>query len=221
MIGLILQARMSSNRLPGKVMMKMNGKPLLQNVVEQCRLAYKDGPVIVCTSNDDSDDVIFDFCKNNNIDVFRGSLLNVYSRYVDCIKTFGLHAFGRVCCDSPGISPDLIQLALKTYNENDVDLVSNVCVRSFPVGQSIEIVNVDSFVNDRFKKGEGFSEEHVTQMFYKNLKNYKIYNIKNLNPVESESWAVDNPGDFERVSELAKLGFSCDFTSVIVEKWET
>jgi len=221
MIGLILQARMNSNRFPGKVMERINGKPLISHVVNQCRLAYNEGPVIVCTSVERSDDEISNFCQANNIDIFRGPLEDVYSRYLGCIDCFGLSAFGRICCDSPGISVNLIQDGIKIYKEKKiVDLVSNVCVRTFPVGQSVEVVNAKTFASDFFRKSLGFSCEHVTQSFYRESKKYIIFNISTFDEKKSVNWAVDEVGDIERVSELLKIGFNYSETSIVVDKWE-
>ena len=219
MIGLILQARMSSNRLPGKVMSLIDGKPLIFHVVSQCRAALVNGPVIVCTSVEESDDPLFEYCEANNILVFRGSLNDVYKRYVDCIDAFGLTAFGRICCDSPGISAALISYAIKLYREmGTADLVTNVHERTFPVGQSIEIVNATTFKSNKFYDAVGFSREHVTQSFYNQVGGFEIYNIKNLQPDRTDSWGVDEPGDIERVSALLKNGYSFDEKHLGVEK---
>lgn len=221
MIGLILQARMSSKRLPGKVMTLINGKPLLQHVVNQCELSGISGPIIVCTSNEQSDNPIYEYCKNNNINVYRGPLDNVYERYLGCITSFKLSAFGRICCDSPGVSPSLIKLAVKTYElEKGVDLVSNVCLRSFPVGQSIEVVNAETFKSKLFQNSDGFSKEHVTQTFYSDPLSYNVVSIQNSVIDRCQSWGVDVPGDIERVSVLLNSGYSYDEQGVTVERWK-
>ncbi len=218
MIGLILQARMNSRRLPGKVMSLVNGAPLISHVISQCCRAYEGGPVIVCTSEEASDDPIFEYCQLNRIPVYRGSLNDVYARYVGCIDEFGLTAFGRICCDSPGISDELISLAINTYNSiQGVDLVTNVFERTFPVGQSIEIVNAETFKAAKFKSLDGFSKEHVTQTFYHNVTDFKICNIKNLTLERATVWAVDEPGDLQRVSELIKTGYKFDKKGVALE----
>jgi spore coat polysaccharide biosynthesis protein SpsF len=219
-IGLILQARMSSKRFPGKVLKLIEGKPLIMHVIDQCRLAHSEGPIIVCTSTESSDNAIVEFCNSQNVDVYRGSLNDVYNRYLGCIEQFDLSAFGRICCDSPGISSDLVRLAVQTFKEKEqVDLVSNVCVRSFPVGQSVEIVNAETFFSKQFRLSSGFSEEHVTQTFYKDSARYNIFNIKNINVSDSVNWAVDEPRDLEKVSQLLQLNFSYDPSSISIDKW--
>ena len=220
MIGLILQARMSSRRLPGKVMSQIKGEPLIKHVVSRCRAAHATGPVIVCTSTGESDSPIYEYCVENEIDVFRGSLDDVYGRYLGCIERYQLTAFGRICCDSPGISPSLIHLALNEYRERgNADLVSNVCLRTYPVGQSIEIVNSKTFCSPEFSKEKGFCREHVTQSFYQSPEGYKIFNIRNLNPVASESWGVDEPGDIERLTNLIAHPYVLEEGAFVVEPW--
>jgi spore coat polysaccharide biosynthesis protein SpsF len=220
MIGLILQARMSSRRLPGKVLSQINGVPLIKYVVAQCQKAHTEGPTIVCTSIESDDTPVYEYCRDNGILVYRGSLNDVYDRFLHCIDEFQLSAFGRVCCDSPGISSVLISLALNEFNSRPtVDLVSNVCQRTFPVGQSVEIVKSDTFCSASYKQKKGFSKEHITQTFYYNPEDYKILNIRNLIPMNSESWAVDEPGDLERVSSMIKQGYMMDTDAVILEEW--
>ena len=226
MIGLILQARMSSRRLPGKVMALLGDKPLLQHVVDQCKLAKISGPVVVCTSRESSDDPVHDYCKAHDIHVYRGALDNVYKRYLGCIEAFDLSAFGRICCDSPGISSHLIQLAVDTYQSHNqlqdtVDLVSNVCTRTFPVGQSIEIVNVKTFASEKFQQAQGFSQEHVTQTFYHNPLDYSVVSITKQLHDSEQNWGVDIPGDIERVALLLRNTgeYKYDKNTISMQKW--
>lgn len=221
MIGLILQARMSSKRLPGKVLREINGAPLIWHVFEQCQKAYPEGPIIVCTSIEPEDTPLYEYCVENGIAVYRGPLHDVYSRFVGCIDEFQLSAFGRICCDSPGISSSLISIALNEFKARPTaDLVSNVCQRTFPVGQSIEFVRSASFCASPYREKKGFSEEHVTQTFYHNPGCYEVFNIRNIDPDRYESWGVDEPGDLERVSSLIKQKYAIVTESVCVENWD-
>ena len=114
-IPVILQARMSSKRLPGKVL-RVKGKPMLEWQIlrlQRCRLIEQ---TVVATSNDPSDDAIFEFCKTKKIDCHRGSLENVASRFADMIRQRSLDAFIRVSGDSPLLDPKLLDSCVKVFN---------------------------------------------------------------------------------------------------------
>ena len=196
----------------------INGKPLIAHVIDQCKAALSNGLVIVCTSVEVSDDPIYEYCKLHNVLVYRGPLNDVYRRYLGCIEQFGLTVFGRICCDSPGISSALIKAAIETYESIEkVDLVTNVLERTFPIGQSIEIVNCSVFQSQKFSLSHGFSVEHVTQSFYKDSDKFCIYNIKNMNPDRGVSWAVDEPADIIRVSNMLDAGYFFNKEKISIE----
>ena len=221
MIPLLLQARMTSKRFPGKVMANLNGTPLLSHVIKQCRKVSNCSDIIVCTSMEESDDIIYRYCADRNIKVFRGSLENVYQRFFDCLDEFNLGRFGRVCCDSPFISPELIELAIDQYLKiENVDLVSNVCERSFPIGQSIEIVRSECFKSREYADRKGFSSEHITQAFYNNKSHYNILNIKNFKRESEASWAIDTVDDLRNVEKWNDYNYSFNEANVICAKWE-
>ena len=203
---------MSSNRLPGKVMKKINGLPILGHVIRSANRVDECNKVVVCTSIDETDDLISDYCKSHGLEVYRGPLDNVYERYKGCILNYGFSAFGRICCDSPGISDKLISYAINAYKETEsFALVTNVFNRSFPVGQSIEIVNSQVFLSPEYVNINGFSEEHVTQGFYKNYHKYKICSIEKIKKEREISWAVDEVEDLEVIKKLIKNDY--DFNS--------
>ena len=150
----------------------------------------------------------------------RGSLRDVYGRYVSCIEHYQLDSFVRICADSPCISPMLIRYAVNMYKDNpNVDLVSNVCVRTFPPGQSVEVVSGTTFRENVDLDSKDFSREHVTQHFYKQPRSYKILSIKRNNVVDESDWAVDTVNDFHRVAAAMAIGFEPELDKTVTEKW--
>jgi spore coat polysaccharide biosynthesis protein SpsF len=206
LIGAILQARMSSSRLPGKVMKVLDGKnPLIYYVIEQMKNCKKVDKVIVATSDNKEDDVIEKFVSNLGIDCFRGKLNDVLDRYYKCAKKFKLSTIVRITCDNPLIDPSIVDNLVSIFQETDNDLVVNIKERTFPHGTEVEIFSFDA-LEKAWKSAKLPSEkEHVTPFFYNNLEKFKILNIKNERNLSHLRWTVDREDDFDLVSKLVVI----------------
>lgn len=99
--GILIQSRLSSSRLPGKMLMNVNGVPLVEFVYRRCATSNRADMVAIVTSDEPSDDALHDFCRSAGIEVFRGPLANVLDRYVQAARHYGLDLVCRVCGDSP------------------------------------------------------------------------------------------------------------------------
>jgi len=135
-IVVLVQARMGSSRLPGKTLMKVGGKTLLELQIERLRQSKNAIQIIVATTNEPEDDAIVEACENAEILCFRGSSLNVAERLRGALLEFAPDAFVRFCADRPFYDYRLLDSALKLYNEGEYDIVTNVCPPSFPKGGS-------------------------------------------------------------------------------------
>ena len=118
----IIQARMSSSRLPGKVLKPLAGKPMIWHIVNRAQQCNNLDRVIVATSIDQSDDALYNYCKYNNIAVHRGSLDNVLQRFLDILKKYEYSYFVRITGDCPLIDPSIIDLQLDALYEYDGDI---------------------------------------------------------------------------------------------------
>lgn len=202
---IVVQARLSSQRLPGKVLKEVNGKPLLQYTLDRLRQSIHLSDIIVATSQEDSDDPIVAYCEKNNVDVFRGSLTNVAQRYADLIKRYELSAFVRVTGDSPLIDTQLIDAGVESYQTGQFDLVTNVHPRSFPKGQSFEVINAKVFLEAVPHMHAPDEQEHITQYFYRRSDDYRIYNIESdLGNYAKDNVSIDTEQDFERFQAIMK-----------------
>ena len=167
---IIIQSRFTSKRLPGKALKKVKKKEMLLHLIK--RLKQKKifhNKIIVATSNSISDDKIIKFCEKNNIKYFRGPLHNVFKRYLLIIKKFNLDYIIRINGDSPLIDYRIIVRAIKKFKEyksKNVDMITNTLTRSFPKGQSVEVINSKTIINinDYIKK----IIKHVTKYIYDN-----------------------------------------------------
>ena len=163
--GAIIQARMSSDRLSGKVLKNVAGKPLLQYILERLRKCSTIHQIVVTTSDNRTDDPIAEYCRENNTVCFRGPLQNVAKRFYMALEKYNLDAFVRVCCDSPMLDQKLIEQGVKLFNR-ECDLVTNTLPRSYPVGQSVEVVSSSTFKKIYEKMSTPDHFEHITKYYY-------------------------------------------------------
>ena len=199
----VIQARTGSKRIPNKVLKQITDKPLLQIVIDRIKLRNPTIPLIVCTSDLTADNPISELCSDIEIRCFRGSHLNVASRFYEICKSNNFDAFVRICADSPMIDGALVKSMISHWKP-DLDLLTNKSPRSFPKGQSIEIVNRDTFLKSYqyFESDEDF--EHVTHYFHRNLDHFRYENIRNTEDQSKISLAIDEPVDLSRFESFAK-----------------
>lgn len=198
-IAAIIQARMGSKRLPGKVMKKIGNKFLIEYIIESLSKIQGLEKTIISTSKNSEDDKIVNFCKKKNILFYRGSINNVAKRLLDTAKKNKLDAFIRLSGDSPLLLQSLIKKAIKLYRNNDYDIVTNVFPRSFPKGQSIEIINLQVLKKTIHKMYRKKDKEHVTTYFYKNNNKYKIFNILNKKKLDLINLSIDTTDDLKMI----------------------
>jgi spore coat polysaccharide biosynthesis protein SpsF (cytidylyltransferase family) len=177
LIGAVVQARMSSERLPGKVLRPLAGKPALQYVLERLERAREPDLVVVATSVDPGDDPIEELCGQLGVQVHRGPLENVAERFGEVAERFDLSAFARVTADSPLLDQRVVDRAVKLFREGNFDLVTNVFPSTFPSGQSVEVVARDAFGSAFAKMTDPDELEHVTLFFYRNPELFRIENF--------------------------------------------
>lgn len=224
-IALVIQARTSSSRFPEKVLSPLRGIPMLLWTINYCRKTNL--PLFVLTSTDKSDDQLIGMLENNYVSYYRGSLENVVGRYLSFMKEHQVKKVVRISGDSPLISPDVILKVIAQDQElADADLTTNVFPRSFPKGQSVEVIPRKSLELLRDRNLSESDIEHVTPYFYANYKEFKINNLNNTEDLSSINLSVDTKEDLLRVDQfmaLASLNFSSSalswekFSKAIVE----
>ena len=201
-IGIIAQARMSSRRLPGKVLMRIGGKTLLQQLVEGCRQVGNVDGLCVATSVDASDDAIAEHCAQLRVDCRRGPLEDVALRFIGAAQTCGFDAAVRISADSPLIDPRLIEDLVDRYRQmEDCDLATNVLRRTYPSGMSVEVIRTATLarVHPAMSAAE---REHVTPFFYAHTDQFRIASLERAEPLVGTKFSVDTPEDFRRISAL-------------------
>ncbi|PCE14941.1 acylneuraminate cytidylyltransferase [Microbacterium sp. SZ1] len=167
-VGIITQARMTSTRLPGKVMLTAAGRPLLD--IHLDRLSATDLPVIVATTTNAADDPIAGLAGSRGLTVFRGSEEDVLGRFAGAADEAGLDAVVRVTSDCPLLDPEVIGDAVRLFTElNDPDAyVSNVIERTYPRGLDVEVFSAAALADADASATDPSDREHVTPYLYAN-----------------------------------------------------
>tara|TARA_B100000029_G_scaffold509253_1_gene598002 strand:- start:980 stop:1687 length:708 start_codon:yes stop_codon:yes gene_type:complete len=202
-ISIIIQARMGSSRLPGKVLKQINGVTLLEFLLKQisyCKLIDK---IIVATTTEKKDDVIFNKCNDLNVIVFRGNELNVLDRYYQCAKTHSIENIVRITADNPLIDPQIIDQVVEVYKKNQFDYVSNCEVRTFPHGTEVEVFSFDSLQHAKNEAVDKYELEHVTPYII-NKEKFKKFCLKRDVDISHLRWTVDRKDDLIFIQKIYK-----------------
>ncbi len=207
-IGTVIQARMGSRRLPGKVLLPLAGRPILEHVVRRVRACAAAGPVTVATSTAADDDAIAAWCLGAGVPVVRGSLDHVAQRFVAAADAAGLSAAVRITADSPLIDPALIDAVCRLYRTGaavgPIDLATNVFPRGFPKGQSVEVITVDSLRRQLPSLTEPDLREHITTIFYRHPERFTIRALRAPGTFADEQFSVDTADDLARADALLR-----------------
>ncbi|MDD5699627.1 MAG: glycosyltransferase family protein [Candidatus Nanoarchaeia archaeon] len=171
--GIIIQARMGATRLPNKVMKDLGGKPELEQVFDRCKMADVN-EVIIATSDNKENDIIEEFCRERGINCFRGSEEDVLDRFYKTALEYGLDIIIRITGDCPLISPEVINKAIKEFNEGNADYLSNAAKRSYPRGLDVEIFSFKTLEAVHQLAKEEPEREHVTAFIYNNPETFRI-----------------------------------------------
>ncbi len=201
---LIVQARMTSTRLPGKVLKPVSGKPLLAYQVERLqRVEHADAIVLATTTNDD-DQVLVDFAQVHDLAYYRGSEEDVLSRYHGAAQEAGADVVIRVTSDCPLIDPAVIDEVIATFTraQPDCDYVSNALRRTYPRGMDCEVFSQKALDIAHAEAVEPADREHVTPFIYRHPDRFSLRNVEYASDQSDHRWTVDTVQDFDLVSRM-------------------
>ncbi len=175
---------------------------MLEYVLERVRRCSSLDAIVVATSSDRADDAIERFCREWGTECLRGSSLNVASRFSDVLVRYPFDAFVRVSGDSPLLDRSLVDRGVELFRRGDLDMVTNVFPRSYPRGQSVEVVRAETL---RRALNESWSEdeiEHVTLFFYRRSGAFRIMNFAADADYSGIHLGVDSPEDMARFAAI-------------------
>ena len=209
MIGCIIQARMGSTRLPGKVMKIIDGKiPSISYTINQLKSCKSLDKIIVATTDLPEDDEIVHHLKNLKIDVFRGSSDDVLDRYFQCAKHYELSSIVRITADCPLIDPDIVDRGIEIFKSGNYDYVTNTYPRTFPDGNETELFSINALEKAWNNSKLPSEHEHVTPYFRNHSESFQIKNFIHDTDISYLRWTIDYNEDFELVKILiSKIKF--------------
>ena len=204
-VGAILQARMKSSRLPGKVMREVCGKPVLWHIVERIKRCKTTDLTIVATSINSADDIIVNLCQKNGFNYFRGSEHDVLDRYCQAARHYGIDVVVRFTADNalidPGVSDETIRHFLD--NADRCDFVSNAHPPSYPAGLDTEVVSFPALETAWKEAREPFQREHVLPFIWDQPERFRLGNVVCEHDIwMTERWTMDYPEDYEFIKAV-------------------
>lgn len=220
-IVVIIQARMTSSRLPGKVLMPVMGKSLLVRMIERVKRTAYQITIVVATSTDESDDVIEQEALQNNIQYYRGSLNNLMERHYQAAKLYDADLVIKIPSDCPLIDPRIIDETIDVYYKNGgtLDYVSNLHPATYPDGNDVEIMTMDCLGKARRMARQPWELEHTTPVIWEHPEHFRIGNSiwkTGLDLSMSHRFTIDYKEDYDFIVKVfealypSKPNFSCN-----------
>lgn len=198
----VLQARVTSSRLPGKVLKPILGKPMLLRQIERVKRARRLSGLVVATSSDASDDDIERLCLEAGIECYRGSLEDVLGRFFEAAKSYSPVHVVRLTGDCPLADPQVIDYVIHRHLEGGFDYTSNSIERTYPDGLDVEVMKF-SALEAAFREAVLPSErEHVTPFIYKHPERFRIGQATQSRDHSALRWTVDEPEDLVLIERI-------------------
>ena len=206
MIIAIIQARVGSTRLPGKVLLDLHGKPVLWHVIKRVSHSKKINKVIVATTTLKEDNPIEELCHKEGISFYRGSSDDVLNRYYNAAQN--IHSKGehldfvvRITADCPFIDPEIIDTVIETMVTNNYDYISNALQPTYPDGLDVEIFTFNALIEANNNARLPSEREHVTPYIIKN-NSFRKYNFPNQKDLSHMRWTLDEPEDYQFIQKV-------------------
>ena len=212
-VGIIVQARTGSSRLPAKVMMKADDESLMIDyVINQLKHSKLHDEIVVATTNLKQDDVIFDYVTNRNILCFRGDEKNVLERHYQCAKKYAFSTIVRIPSDKPLIDPTIVDSVIEKFSSNKFDYVANFGVikennefvvnTTYPSGTEVEMFSFEALETAWKNAITSEEREHVTPYIYLHPEKFKIHTMNLLKDFSDFRWALDYENDMKLIREI-------------------
>jgi spore coat polysaccharide biosynthesis protein SpsF len=201
----IVQARMGSTRLPGKVLLDLAGEPMLARCVERARRAQTLDQVVVATTEQPGDEAIVELCRERGWPCFRGSEDDVLDRYYGAAKAHAADVVVRITSDCPLIEPTVVDLVVREFLERqpEIDYASNtVSERTYPRGLDTEVVRFETLERAWYEDDNPAWREHVTPYIYRHPEMFHLHSVTNPVDYSDMRWTVDTLKDLTFVQRI-------------------
>ena len=209
----IVQARMGSTRLPGKVLKKIKDKTILDYVIERLKFCNEIEDIVLATTTDKKDDVLEKYALSKGISYFRGSEEDVLSRYYKAAKNYKADIIVRITSDCPLIDPEIVDEIIKKHIENKADYTANIIERTYPRGLDTEVFNFDVLEETYKNADERTQRAHVTPYIKEHPDKFKLQNIAAHKKIKRPDIriTVDTKEDFELIEKIILHFNNLDF----------
>lgn len=199
---IIVQARMTSTRLPGKVLLPLAGEPMLTRLVERLRRVRRVDEIVIATTTNATDDPIATLCAQLGVACHRGSEHDVLSRYADAARLHAADVVVRITSDCPLIDPALVDQLIATFEEGGSDYITNMQPPTWPYGMAVEVFSAAALAQAHAEATQESEREHVTPFIYWHPGRYRIRNVSSPQDLSAQRWTVDTAEDYELVRRL-------------------
>ncbi len=194
----LIQARMGSTRLPGKTLAIINGKPLLDHIIERVKASEVIDAIVVATTRLSEDDVIEKIAKENHVGCFRGNTDDVLDRFFQAAKKYNATVIVRITADDPFKDPEIIDKHIRYFLEHPhLDYVSNTLRPTYPEGLDTEVFSFQALEKAWRSTTLPSEREHVTPFIWKNPDLFKCMNLEYKTDLSGYRWTVDYKDDLE------------------------
>ncbi len=193
----IIQARMGSTRLPGKVMLDLEGATVLAHVIARVKRSSTIGEVVVATSDGAGDDVIVVECKRLATNVFRGDENDVLDRYYRAAQFSSADVVVRITADCPLLDPEITDYVVSEFLGQRPDYASNTLVRTYPRGLDTEVFTMAALERAWHEASEPYHRAHVTPYLYQNPERFRLLAVGGQQDFSGFRWTLDTPEDLE------------------------
>jgi spore coat polysaccharide biosynthesis protein SpsF len=208
----IIQARMGSTRLPGKVLMDLGGKTVLARVVDRLRRATRVKEIVVATTDSAADEAIVQECHQIEVLTFRGSEFDVLDRYHEAARVFAARAVVRITSDCPVIDPELVDETVRMFHDQRADYASNSLMPSYPRGLDTEVFTTIALERAWRESREPYQREHVTPYFYEHPELFNLISLRSRMDYSRYRWTLDTAADLTLLRKIyARFGSQNDF----------
>ncbi|MDH5359086.1 MAG: glycosyltransferase family protein [Gammaproteobacteria bacterium] len=198
----IIQARMSSHRLPGKVMKMTQGKTVLRHVIERVASCNKINDIVVATTKNSDDDIISNESFHAEAKVYRGSLDNVLDRYYHAAQLAKADIIVRITSDCPLIDPDVVSQLIDHFINHPNKDIHYVRGNGFPIGVNAEVFTFDALERSWHEASIDYEFEHVTPYIYNHPELFTIDFLDNIEDLSRLRLTLDTPEDWQLIDTL-------------------
>ena len=208
-VAAIIQARMTSSRLPGKVLMALEGESVLDHMIRRVRQSESISRVIVATTRNKEDDPIVELCESISVDYYRGEEEDVLGRMYQAAATTDCDSIVRLTGDCPMIDPEIIDKIIAKYRTGDFDYVSNTKLRTFPDGLDVEVFTFEALLEAHSRAQHGYLREHVTPYISGSKPEYgsgtfRVGFYSHDCDLSHIRWTLDTYEDYKRIKAIVE-----------------